>query len=283
MKSKTRILIVEDDSDICDILDETIKDKLPEVKIDCLSSPRAAMNAIENNNYDIVISDMGLRDPQIGGDSVLQCAKNNNCFSVLYSGAGKVCSFCDFNLPKVFKNEDIDNMVEAYKEYCSSSSYLKVSEGKKEKKEKKREKGRYTKNTMENKNFKRKKVFAERARISEPEKKEFLDFIKKNVTMDFAEDFLSDEDKIVNTEKYLDENNVFQKDFTTGSRLWMRDQLEEYCEKFLKKKQKELGTGWDEIFTPTKAHGKIRKAKATKNIHNKLIAAFKKIISRKDQ
>jgi len=276
---KIKILIVEDDSDIRDLLDETIKNKLPEVKIDCLSSPRAAMNAIENNDYDIVISDMGLRDLQIGGDSVLQCAKDNNSFAVLYSGAGKVGSFCDFNLPKVFKDNDIDNMVEAYKEYCSSSNYLKVSEGKKGRE------GRYKKNTMENKNkkFKRKKVFAERDRISEPEKKEFLDFIKKSVTIDFAEDFLSDEDKIVNTEKYLDEKNVFQKDFTTGSRLWMRDQLEEYCEKFLKKKQKELGTGWDEIFTPTKAHGKIRKAKATKNIHNKLIAAFKKIISKKDQ
>lgn len=125
------------------------------------------------------------------------------------------------------------------------------------------------------------KAFAERIRISEPEKKDFLDFIKKNVTENFAEDFVTDKNKSVRTEKYIDEHHKFQKDYTQGSRMWMRDQLEEYCENFLRKRKKETdSTDWDEIFNPDRAYGDIEKdKKKIKSKKNKLLAALKKIIA----
>jgi len=125
----TKILIVEDDPDISFLLQEELRGRFKNARIDVIPSPRNAISAIEENNYDIVISDIGLRDPWLGGDAVLNCSKQHNCFTVQYSGSNKICPTCDFNLPKVLSESSINVLYNKYKEFCSSSSYLKQAEG----------------------------------------------------------------------------------------------------------------------------------------------------------
>jgi len=125
-----KILIVEDDSDIQALLKEMLLLHSPNCSIDMHISPRKAIVAIEHKSYDIVISDMGLVDSWVGGDSVLEAAKKSGCFTVLYSGINGNCSPCDFKLPKVLDATKIDRLFSAYEKYTQSPEYLKVSEGK---------------------------------------------------------------------------------------------------------------------------------------------------------
>lgn len=125
-----KILIVEDDTDIQILLKEMLLFHKPNCNIDIYASPRKAIAAIEQKSYDIVISDMGLKDSWIGGDFVLKTAKKAGCFTVLYSGANGNCSFCDFRLPKILESINIDKLFDAYEKHTRSPAYLQMAEGK---------------------------------------------------------------------------------------------------------------------------------------------------------
>ena len=106
-----KILLVEDDLEIIEYMLYRIGALFEGAKLDSFQSSRLALVALDGCSYDIVISDMGLRDHWTGGRDVLEKANEIGAFSVLYSGVGQYPGLhLDYVLKKPFSVHDLQEM-----------------------------------------------------------------------------------------------------------------------------------------------------------------------------
>ncbi len=85
LTSDCRVLIVDDEKNLCDMLKETLIDQY---QVEVCYSANEAFRAIKSNNYDIVISDLKLEDGT--GIDVLKLAKEKDKFTevIIITGFG---------------------------------------------------------------------------------------------------------------------------------------------------------------------------------------------------
>jgi DNA-binding response OmpR family regulator len=82
-----RILIVDDDTDILEIIQLELEDD-PDNTIDACSSSTKALDFVHDNRYDVIITDW--RMPDLNGTELVRTLRENGCKSaiVIYSGKG---------------------------------------------------------------------------------------------------------------------------------------------------------------------------------------------------
>lgn len=113
-----KILIVEDHEDSALLLHELFKRTFLNACIEHTFSARLALNKLDNTYYDLVISDMGLKDPFVGGNSVIKKASEKGSFTVLHSGGVKERETKpDFIFPKPYNNKLYNNMIRMFKKF----------------------------------------------------------------------------------------------------------------------------------------------------------------------
>ena len=126
-----KILIVEDDEEIRNVLTEILRLEFIGVTVESVSSAREAKRFIDDRDIDLVISDMGLSDKYLGGSDVVKHAKEvRSAFTVIFSGAfspavsvmGGDIRSVDFILSKPFKREDLVNMFNVYRKYIQKAA-----------------------------------------------------------------------------------------------------------------------------------------------------------------
>lgn len=106
-----KILLVEDDPEIGDYMQHEIRDLFVGARLDVFQAARLALSALDRCSYDIVISDMGLRDQWAGGKDVLEKANSQGAFSVLFSGLGHYPGLhLDYILKKPFSGNELQEM-----------------------------------------------------------------------------------------------------------------------------------------------------------------------------
>lgn len=114
-----KILLVDDDTAICDTIRDCLTHVCSKSHITVCHTAREALKNIEDNSYDIVITDLGLERGILGGDAVVDAAKNANIFTVISSGSDIIPSAlkakCDFVLRKPWAFEDLQRMVDTAK------------------------------------------------------------------------------------------------------------------------------------------------------------------------
>lgn len=112
-----RILLVEDDPDIGDYMKLELGDIFTGSKLEVYQSSRLALTSLDRNSYDIVISDMGLKDAWTGGKDVLEKANEQGAFSVLFSGLGHYPGLhLDYVLKKPFFGNELQEMKSIFDE-----------------------------------------------------------------------------------------------------------------------------------------------------------------------
>ena len=112
-----KILLVEDDPDIIEIIHEELTHTVKGCRVDGIQCARTALSILDNSDYDIVISDMGLKDKWVCGKDVLEKANTKGCFTVLFSGLGHYPGLhLDYNLKKPFHGNELNDMISVFKE-----------------------------------------------------------------------------------------------------------------------------------------------------------------------
>lgn len=123
-----RILLVDDENDICNIIKDMIARFCTKSRIDTCHSVRDALSKLESASYDLVISDLGVGKGYTGGIDVLRAAKDLGVFTALCSGSTvipqDVQSYCDFILPKPFSMTNLKDMMDAYRKTQSFSKQV---------------------------------------------------------------------------------------------------------------------------------------------------------------
>ncbi len=115
---KLNVLVIEDDTDIMYILKTYIKQACPNSYIKVVDSARSALTLINNNSYDLIITDMGLKDSYVGGDDILEKAKRLGIFVAICSGAVFIPKGFDYILPKPFNLSDIEKLFKKFNTKC---------------------------------------------------------------------------------------------------------------------------------------------------------------------
>lgn len=105
-KTKPKILLAEDDEDIAEIVDFTLREQFPDgLVVELCRNGLEALNELDKNSYDLIVMDLHM--PKIDGITTIQAirkgdSKNKNVPIVVLSGlTQKLDEITDKN---VYKN-----------------------------------------------------------------------------------------------------------------------------------------------------------------------------------
>lgn len=115
-QQEIKVLIVEDNRSLIDIIIENLKSYFKDIKIEVTNSVRIALTKIDNNFFDMIICDLSLVDKDLDGCSVIEKGNEQHAFTVLHTGSGECRSILpSFVLNKPIEDEEFEKMIEKFK------------------------------------------------------------------------------------------------------------------------------------------------------------------------